>query len=160
MIREDTSVQTMGVQTMTEAREDVRPMTDFVPVALSPSAAIKLAEVLEQKGLPDASLRVFVSGGGCSGLQYGMAFETQVEDDDYSFVSEGMNVVIDPVSIAHLQGATVDFVDSLMGGGFKIENPNAVASCGCGSSFRPAGESAEKEHAGAEGGGCGSGCGC
>lgn len=151
MIREDTSVQT--------ASEGVKPMTDFVPVTLSPTAASKLAEVMAQKGLADASLRVFVSGGGCSGLQYGMAFETQVEADDYAFESEGMSVVIDPVSIAYLQGATVDFVDSLMGGGFKIENPNAVASCGCGSSFRPAGESssAAKGH---EGAGCGSGCGC
>lgn len=155
MIKEDTSVQTM-----TEAREPAHPTTDFVPVTLSATAAAKLAEVLEQKGLPDASLRVFVSGGGCSGPQYGMAFETQVEADDYAFVSEGMNVVIDPVSIAYLQGATVDFVDSLMGGGFKIENPNAAASCGCGSSFRPAGESAEQGAASGEAAGCGSGCGC
>ena len=155
MIREDTSVQTM-----TEAREEALPMTEFVPVTLSATAAAKLSEVLEAKGLSDASLRVFVSGGGCSGLQYGMAFETQIEEDDYSFVSEGMSVVVDPVSIAHLQGATVDFVDSLMGGGFKIENPNAAASCGCGSSFRPAGESAGEEKASEGASNCGSGCGC
>ena len=105
--------------------------------------------------MADAGLRVFVSGGGCSGLQYGMAFETSGEADDVIFESEGVRVYVDPVSLMYLQGASIDFVDSLMGGGFKIENPNAVASCGCGHSFKAAGETGETA-----GGGCGSGCGC
>ena len=127
--------------------------TFAAPITLSASAAQKLLEVREQKGLATAGLRVFVSGGGCSGLQYGMAFETEGEADDVVFDSQGVSVYVDPVSITYLQGATIDFVDSLMGGGFKIENPNAVSSCGCGHSFRT-GEGAE----GASGGGCGSGC--
>jgi iron-sulfur cluster assembly accessory protein len=108
--------------------------------------------VRAQKNLPEAGLRVFVSGGGCSGLQYGMAFETTGEEDDVVFESAGVPVFVDPVSIMYLQGATIDYADSLMGGGFKIENPNAVSSCGCGSSFRTSGSVDG-------GGGCGGGCG-
>ena len=140
-------------------REDVMPMapvapSEVAPITLTTSAAGKLREVQGQKGLTEAGLRVFVSGGGCSGLQYGMAFETEGEADDVTFESEGIRVYVDPVSIMYLQGATVDFVDSLMGGGFKIENPNAMSSCGCGHSFRTAGDEAS-----AQGAGCGSGCG-
>jgi iron-sulfur cluster assembly protein len=122
------------------------------PIRLTASAAEKLRGVMADKGVAEAALRVFVSGGGCSGLQYGMAFETEMEDDDLRFESAGMPVVVDPVSIQYLQGAVVDFVDELMGGGFKIENPNAVASCGCGHSFRTGGGGAPQ--------GNGGGCGC
>jgi len=143
-------------------REDVAPTTpvtpmtatEVAPISLTPAAAAKLQEVQVQKGLADAGLRVFVSGGGCSGLQYGMAFETDGESDDITFESAGVRVFVDPVSVLYLQGATIDYEDSLMGGGFKIENPNAVSSCGCGHSFRTSGS-----EAGAQGGGCGSGCG-
>jgi len=151
----------------------VRPTTFITlsPVTLSASAADKLAEVMTQKGMTDAALRVFVSGGGCSGMQYGMAFDNEMDEADQLFESEGVKVVVDPVSLPYLQGATIDFVDSLMGGGFKIENPNAVSSCGCGTSFK----TSEQASSGAEGeaaatsGGCGShgstgstggGCGC
>ena len=123
------------------------------PVTLTPAAAAKLSEVRVQKDLPGAGLRVFVSGGGCSGLQYGMAFETTGEADDVVFESEGLPVFVDPVSILYLQGATIDFEDTLMGGGFRIENPNAVSSCGCGQSFKAASGQAD-------GAACGSGCGC
>jgi iron-sulfur cluster assembly protein len=127
------------------------------PVTLTAGAAAKLDEVRRQKGLAEAGLRVFVSGGGCSGLQYGMAFETDGEADDIVFESEGVRVFVDPVSIMYLQGASIDFVDSLMGGGFKIENPNAVSSCGCGHSFKTEGSAAaSSEGAGGCGGGCGS----
>lgn len=144
MIRED--VSTMA---------PVAPMS-VAPIALTAPAAAKLREVQAQKGLETAGLRVFVSGGGCSGLQYGMAFETEGDADDITFTSEGVQVYVDPVSIMYLQGVTIDFVDSLMGGGFKIENPNAVASCGCGHSFRTEGGEAGS---GSSAAGCGSGCG-
>jgi iron-sulfur cluster assembly protein len=143
-------------------REDVITRVPVAPVIATPilisaTAAQKLMEVRDQKGLASAGLRVFVSGGGCSGLQYGMAFETEGEPDDIVFESAGVSVYVDPVSITYLQGATIDYVDTLMGGGFKIENPNAVSSCGCGHSFKTGGEAGAAESAG--GGGCGSGCG-
>ncbi|MCB0215148.1 MAG: iron-sulfur cluster insertion protein ErpA [Caldilineae bacterium] len=139
-------------------REDIpliqhKPAAVAAPITITPAAAAKLRDVIASKGLEKAGLRVFVSGGGCSGLQYGMAFETQGgEDQDISFSAEGLDVYVDPISIQYVQGAHIDFVDSLMGGGFKIENPNAASSCGCGTSFKPKGEA---ESAPAAGGGCG-----
>jgi iron-sulfur cluster assembly protein len=140
-------------------REDLQtviPPTTVVssPVTLTTAAAAKLREVMASKGLEAAGLRVFVSGGGCSGLQYGMAFETEGESDDHVFETEGVKLYVDPISISYLEGATVDYEESLMGGGFKIENPNAVQSCGCGHSFKT---SNQAEPSGAGGGG---GCGC
>ncbi|MEO8084425.1 MAG: iron-sulfur cluster insertion protein ErpA [Ardenticatenales bacterium] len=151
-------------------REDTAPAVQsptFVtisPVSLSDTAAAKLAEVMVQKGMTDAALRVFVSGGGCSGMQYGMAFDTEMDEADQVFESAGVKVIVDSVSLPYLQGATIDYSESLMGGGFKIENPNAVSSCGCGHSFKT-GEAASGADAEAASGGCGShggggGCGC
>jgi iron-sulfur cluster assembly accessory protein len=115
-------------------------------LTVTPAAATMISSLLEQRGIPDYALRVFVSGGGCSGLQYGMAFEQAPRDFD-AVVEPGDNVrlIVDPTSMMYLEGATIDYVDSLMGGGFRIENPNAVSSCGCGSSFRTkeSGESSE-----------------
>jgi len=105
-------------------------------VALTPAAIARVRSLLSERNLPDHALRVFVSGGGCSGMQYGMALEGQPREDDLRIKSGGIDVVIDPVSIGYLGGATIDYVDDLMGGGFKIDNPNATASCGCGQSFR------------------------
>jgi iron-sulfur cluster assembly protein len=120
-------------------------------ITLTPAAAARVRRLLTERELPDYALRVFVSGGGCSGLQYGMALEGDARQDDLRFQAGGVDVVIDPVSIGYLGGATIDYVDDLMGGGFKIENPNAVASCGCGHSFRT-GDQASGESSG--------GCGC
>jgi iron-sulfur cluster assembly protein len=120
-------------------------------ITLTPAAAARVRRLLTERDLPDYALRVFVSGGGCSGLQYGMALEGDARQDDLRFKSGDVDVVIDPVSIGYLGGATIDYVDDLIGGGFKIENPNAVASCGCGHSFRT-GDQAGGESAG--------GCGC
>ncbi len=105
-------------------------------VTLTSTAAEKLGKILEEKNLPDHGLRVFVAGGGCSGLQYGMAFEAQAREMDTIIDAHGMKVYVDPVSLEYLYGSTIDYVDGLMGAGFRIENPNAVAACGCGSSFR------------------------
>jgi iron-sulfur cluster assembly protein len=110
---------------------------DVAPaVTLTPTAAVKLQQILSEKNLPDHGLRVFVAGGGCSGLQYGMAFEAQPRDMDTIVEAHGLKVYVDPVSLEYLSGASIDYVDGLMGAGFRIENPNAVAACGCGSSFR------------------------
>ncbi len=141
------------------------------PINVTPAAVAKLQEVIASKELGEAGLRVFVRGGGCSGLQYGMAFETEGGDDeDVTFEASGLKVYVDPVSIQYLDGANIDFVDSLMGGGFKIENPQAASSCGCGTSFKPKGEEGAAQGQGqAQAGGCGSqaqgqpqggGCGC
>ena len=114
-------------------------------------AATKIKELLAQRGMEDAALRVFVAGGGCSGLQYGMAFETNIQEYDTNLEIEGVRLVIDPTSLMYVRGANIDFVDSLMGGGFRIDNPNAVSSCGCGTSFK----TKDHEHE-ASGGGCSS----
>jgi iron-sulfur cluster assembly protein len=105
-------------------------------ITLSPTASDKLQGIMTEKGIEDHALRVFVSGGGCSGLSYGMTFSEGPELGDQIFEANGVKVVIDPASIAYLDGAEIDYIDSLMGGGFRIENPNAVQSCSCGSSFR------------------------
>lgn len=120
-------------------------------VNLSERAAEEIRGLMERQGKADAALRVFVSGGGCSGLNYGMAIDDTVEEGDFVFSSYGVKVVVDPLSINYIKGASVDYVEDVMGGGFKIDNPNAVRSCGCGSSF-----STEDGPDAAEGG-CGSG---
>jgi iron-sulfur cluster assembly accessory protein len=133
------------------------PFVETALVTVTPTAAEKLAGLMKEKQLEGYSLRVFVAGGGCSGLQYGMTFDNETHPGDTDFESAGLPVRVDAMSARYIGGATIDFVDSLMGGGFKIDNPNAVASCGCGSSFRP---KEGDEDAPAAGGGCGSGCGC
>ncbi|MBI5650011.1 MAG: iron-sulfur cluster insertion protein ErpA [Chloroflexi bacterium] len=122
-------------------------------VVVTPLAADKVTKLLAEKNLANYGLRVFVAGGGCSGFQYGMAFENSTEEGDFVFESNGVRVYLDASSAMYLEGASVDYVDSLMGGGFRIENPNAVSTCSCGQSFN----AEEGGHAHAGGGG---GCGC
>lgn len=105
-------------------------------ITLTTTAADKLEKIMDEKGLADHALRVFVSGGGCSGLSYGMTFAEAPETGDQVFEAAGVKVIVDPGSFPYLDGAEIDYIDSLMGGGFHIENPNAVQSCSCGSSFR------------------------
>ena len=107
-------------------------------ITLTEMAADRLQQILEDKGLANYGLRVFVSGGGCSGLQYGMTFTEAPMDDDQVFEDHNIRLIVDPGSLNYLMGAEIDYIDSLMGGGFRIENPNAVQSCSCGSSFRTA----------------------
>ncbi len=116
--------------------------TDEAVITITPAALTTIRNLREQRNIPVHSLRVFVSGGGCSGLQYGMAFEETPHTADVVFAFDDVTIVIDPTSLPYLGGATIDFVDSLMGGGFRIDNPNAVASCGCGHSFRTKEEAA------------------
>ncbi len=105
-------------------------------ITLTTTAAGKLQDIMTEKGINNHALRVFVSGGGCSGLSYGMTFAEGPDIGDQTFEINGVQVVVDPGSIMYLDGAEIDYIDSLMGGGFRIENPNAVQSCACGSSFR------------------------
>lgn len=124
-------------------------------ITLTDAAAGQIKGLLDQQEKPDARLRVFVAGGGCSGFQYGMSLEEEAMEGDTEFAVNGVNVIVDPRSAMYIEGAHVDYVDSLMGGGFKIDNPNAASTCGCGTSFTPKeGEEAEAVPAGA--GGCGS----
>ncbi len=105
-------------------------------VQLTEAAVHRVRNLITERDLKDHALRIFVTGGGCSGLKYGMALERDVHDSDIRFNYDGIDVLIDTSSLPYLTGATVDYVDDIMGGGFHIENPNAVASCGCGNSFR------------------------
>ncbi len=119
-----------------------------MPITLTTRAATELKDLMASQEKPGASLRVWVAGGGCSGLQYGLALDDgQPENGDQVFEQEGVRIMIDELSLQYMDGSSVDYVDDPLGGGFKIENPNATGSCGCGSSFQTA-ESG--------GGGCGS----
>jgi len=104
-------------------------------ITLTESAARRIAFLREQEQVGDANLRIAVSGGGCSGFQYGLTFDDQTNPDDRVFERDGVCVVVDDVSLDLLNGAEVDFVEDLMGASFRINNPNAASSCGCGNSF-------------------------
>jgi iron-sulfur cluster assembly accessory protein len=124
-------------------------------ITLTPRAVTELQDLIKSQDKTGSALRVWVAGGGCSGLSYGMALDdSEPESDDKVFEQEGIKIYVDGLSLNYMEGSSVDYVDDTLGGGFKIENPNATSSCGCGSSFK----TADSEGA-AEGGGCGS-CGC
>lgn len=107
-------------------------------INITEKAAIKARSILEEKGVPEGGLRVFVVGGGCSGYQYGMALAREAEEDDFVIDAEGLMLLVDPDSAVHLEGAEIDYVDDLMRSGFTVYNPNAVKSCACGTSFQSA----------------------
>ncbi|MBI2862101.1 MAG: iron-sulfur cluster insertion protein ErpA [Chloroflexi bacterium] len=107
-------------------------------VSVTDQAVGQLKTILEQKGRPNASLRVYVAPGGCSGFQYGMTLEDDVEEGDHVIERDGIKLVVDPFSALYLEGAEVDYSENLMGGGFTIYNPSAVSSCACGQSFNTA----------------------
>ena len=106
-------------------------------INVTETAASKIADLLSEENKPDAGLRVFVQGGGCSGFQYGLMIDEGEGDQEADKVFEvnGVRLLVDPISLRYLNGAEVDFVDNNMGGGFTIKNPNAKSTCGCGSSF-------------------------
>jgi iron-sulfur cluster assembly accessory protein len=110
-------------------------------INVSSTAASKIAELLTEENKQESGLRVFVQGGGCSGFQYGLMIEESPADTDQVFQSNGVKLFVDPISVRYLQGAEVDFVDNVAGGGFTIRNPNAVSTCGCGQSFTVDGDS-------------------
>jgi len=107
-------------------------------VSLTDAAAYKLRALQKEKAHPDIGLRVYVYSGGCSGYRYGMMLEDAPSSEDNRLDVNGIKVYVDGQSIALLQGSQIDYVDTLMGAGFTVNNPNAVAACGCGSSFRTA----------------------
>jgi iron-sulfur cluster assembly protein len=134
---------------------DVNVIEQTEEIQLTETAASMVRNLLVQKNVPTHGLRVFVSGGGCSGMQYGMALEAEARPYDHVIERDGVKVFIDPTSMMYLSGAAIDYEDNLMGGGFRIDNPNAVSSCGCGHSFKTAAHGADDSHA--SGGGCGCG---
>jgi len=105
------------------------------PLVFSDSAADKVRQLIEEEGNPDLKLRVFVTGGGCSGFQYGFTFDELVNDDDTQMSKNGVTLLIDPMSLQYLMGAEIDYKEDLQGAQFVIKNPNATTTCGCGSSF-------------------------
>lgn len=107
--------------------------TQIESITMTPAAVEAVRDLLKKRSLKDYALRVFISGGGCSGFQYGMALENNIREEDITSEYDGIKVVVDDVSIGYLHGATVDFVDTPQGAGFKIENPNFTPSCNCGS---------------------------
>jgi iron-sulfur cluster assembly accessory protein len=107
---------------------------DATPLTLSPSAAARVAAIAAKQGKP-AILRLSVEGGGCSGFQYQFGMAEAPDGDDIVTETDGVRLVVDPVSLDLVSGCTVDFVESLGGSAFRVENPNATAGCGCGSSF-------------------------
>lgn len=115
-------------------------MIDAQPsfLSLTDAAATKLRELTAEEANPAIGLRVYVYSGGCSGYRYGMMLEDAPTAEDSTLESNGVKVYVDGRSIALLQGSEIDYVDTLMGAGFTVNNPNAVAACGCGSSFRTA----------------------
>lgn len=118
-----------------EQLQNLTPITT-TELTVTPAAVNTIKMLMQQRNIPNHALRVFVSGGGCSGMQYGMAFEAAPQDHDCVIETDGVRLIVDSTSMIYLEGATIDFVDSLMGGGFRIDNPNAVSTCGCGHSFR------------------------
>lgn len=123
-------------------------------IILTESATEMVQNLLVQKNVPDYGLRIFVSGGGCSGLQYGMALDKEPGENDHVITDRGVKIYVDPISMMYLSGSVVDYEDSLMGGGFRIDNPNAVSSCGCGHSFKTDDTSSGASTGYSGGGGC------
>ena len=111
------------------------PVDMPLPVIFSDSAANKVASLIEEEGNPELKLRVFVSGGGCSGFQYGFTFDETVNEDDSTLEKNGVKLLIDSMSYQYLVGAEIDYKEDLEGAQFVIKNPNAQSTCGCGSSF-------------------------
>ncbi|HXZ97162.1 MAG TPA: iron-sulfur cluster insertion protein ErpA [Burkholderiales bacterium] len=105
------------------------------PLIFTESAASKVKQLIDEEGNPDLKLRVFVTGGGCSGFQYGFTFDEVVNEDDTSMEKNGVTLLIDPMSFQYLAGAEIDYQESAEGAQFVIKNPNATSTCGCGSSF-------------------------
>ena len=105
------------------------------PIVFTDAAAEKVSELIREEDNPNLKLRVFISGGGCSGFQYGFTFDEKIEDGDSQVENHGVMLVVDPMSVQYLMGAEIDYTEDLKGAQFVIRNPNATTTCGCGSSF-------------------------
>jgi iron-sulfur cluster insertion protein len=105
------------------------------PLVFTTQAAAKVADLIAQEDTPGLMLRVYIQGGGCSGFQYGFTFDETVQDGDTEIVTDGVKLLVDPMSLQYLMGAEIDYTEGLQGAQFVIRNPNATTTCGCGSSF-------------------------
>ena len=105
------------------------------PLVFTDAAANKVGQLLEDEDNPALKLRVFISGGGCSGFQYGFTFDESMEEGDMTVENQGVTLVVDPMSVQYLMGAEIDYKEDIEGAQFVIRNPNATTTCGCGSSF-------------------------
>jgi len=105
------------------------------PIVFTDAAANKVSELIQEEDNPELKLRVFISGGGCSGFQYGFTFDENIEDGDSQVTNQGVTLIVDPMSVQYLMGAEIDYKEDLKGAQFIIRNPNASTTCGCGSSF-------------------------
>ncbi|MEZ5563641.1 MAG: iron-sulfur cluster insertion protein ErpA [Gammaproteobacteria bacterium] len=114
---------------------DTELATGAPTLVFSDSAATKVAQLISEEANPNLKLRVFISGGGCSGFQYGFTFDENLEDGDTQVKNQDVTLLIDPMSIQYLAGAEIDYKEDLEGSRFVIRNPNAATTCGCGSSF-------------------------
>lgn len=110
-------------------------MSETDPMIFTPAAAAKVRELILEEADPELKLRVYITGGGCSGFQYGFTFDKEVDEGDVTVTREDVTLVVDPLSFQYLEGAEVDYSESLQGARFVIRNPNAATTCGCGSSF-------------------------
>lgn len=110
-------------------------MDTALNINFTDAAASKVSELLQEEANPDLKLRVYITGGGCSGFQYGFTFDENQDDEDFALVKSGVTVLIDAMSYQYLDGAEIDYTESLEGSQFVIRNPNAATTCGCGSSF-------------------------
>ena len=106
-------------------------------ITITEQAQSKIKDILAEENNPSLKLRVFVQGGGCSGMQYGFTLDEEQNDDDWDLTIDGVQVLVDSMSGGYLQGAVIDYKESEMGSSFSISNPNAQTTCGCGSSFNP-----------------------
>ena len=104
-------------------------------ITIQDTAQERIRDILADEGNPDLKLRIFVQGGGCSGFQYGFTFDEVQNEDDFDFDYDGVKVLVDAMSMQYLQGANIKYAEDLMGASFKIDNPQATTTCGCGSSF-------------------------
>lgn len=120
---------------MGTAEEHLDKVDDVAPLVFTDSAAAKVQKLIEEEAQEGLMLRVFVQGGGCSGFQYGFTFADKIEEGDTVVENGGVKLLIDPLSFQYLVGAEIDYVEGLEGSHFVIRNPNAVTTCGCGSSF-------------------------
>ncbi len=110
-------------------------VAEEAPLLFTDSAALKVKDLIDEEGNPKLMLRVFISGGGCSGFQYGFTFDESLDDGDTMVENCGVKLLIDPMSFQYLAGAEIDYTEDLQGAQFVIRNPNATTTCGCGSSF-------------------------
>ena len=117
----------------TASADPVPPVPDVL--VFTDAAAGKVGELIREESNPNLKLRVFVSGGGCSGFQYGFTFDEKIEDGDFCVENRGVQLLVDPMSAQYLMGAEIDYKEDLQGAQFVIRNPNAKTTCGCGSSF-------------------------